>query len=288
MSLEGPSPQVEQLNLHAGETPARLKKTAEKLLQSFIKEKKVEGREHLTEIPPDRRVVIVSSHFSNLDGPLIIDTFGDGMNLQLAAMSTHFDITDVRNFMMSAVGKESFSPISYRRRNEGAMFNPDDFTTIQKVTESENKVPWITAHNLKKDREMSRANVGSAYLAEKLNALVIPVAIVLEGSGASMEGAGEILKAFKDKLSATVRIGVPLEVPRVDAGFVESIMRKRKCGEMVTSDEKRKFSETVYELHKVADMIGADIARMLPPEEKGFYGKKSKAESVGTEEEERH
>jgi len=201
----------EEPTLWRGGTPKKLRSAAELVVPN---DRKVEGLENLRKIPNNRRVIIVTPHFSNLDAPLIVDALGDLMNIQIVGMSAHFD--DARKYMFKLAGEKSFSPVSYEKMKSGIyrpIFNPKDFENIRDIAESENKVPWISTGPLQMDKKMGKIPIGPAYLAELMDAVILPVTVVVEGPGSSFEGA-DILKAATGKTSAVVRVGEPFELSK--------------------------------------------------------------------------
>ncbi len=271
--------------LWKGETPQRLRTACEKAVKPFVKEMSVEGREHLAELPKDRRVIIVTSHFSNLDALEVINALGEDMNIQVTAMSTHWE--DVRKVLIAASGEESFSKISYRMENGKRVgeFSPWDYEDIAEVIQETGKVPWVATEGVQVDKKkgMARAGVGPAYLAETMDAVILPVAIVTEGPGASVEGGIGTAKALLGQIKVTVRIGASIEIPKVDTAPIKALFSRRLHEddyEAALQDpaqregirkQNREFSAATKELRGAADVIGKAIAALLPEEQRGYY-----------------
>ena len=196
--------------------------------------------------------------------------------------------------------RDRFSPLSYHEDKEGkhGVFNPDNFTELSEKME-EGRTPWIAANAFSPEGKMQKAGIGGVYLANKTNAVIIPVALSVDGGSASMEeaslgvkqvmggdisGLKEIPKSLKGlgKQTATYRIGEPVELPDFDMSGFDQYFNKKRNGEVITKEDREGFKVGHAHLKELSEMIGLEIASLLLPEERrGYYvDKTAKADQI--------
>ncbi len=243
----------------------RLMHYLELALKRLTSSIEVEGRDHLNEIPATRNLVVATSHLTDLDILLSAHALGNDLNLAIADASLN------HRFMANApvalleriVGKESFIPIDYRKTRSGyspRAFNPRNFDPMLARMESNGERILIAAHNPSSDGQFTRAGYGAAYLAEISHALVLPVAVDVEGSE---RGIGQTARAFQTYLAqpkARVRIGQPFELDHI-AGI-------EHLGEIIgdnrSSEDRQEFFRLKASLEQSADEILNKVKALSP------------------------
>lgn len=259
------------------ESPEKFKKWMGGAIELFCKEFSVEGKAELEaalKAEPDGKFVLAASHFSNLDAPAAVEALGDILDIQITAESVLFEGLAPQRGLFKAVGKDRFSPLAYEKDKGGkhGVFNPENFTNLAQKIE-EGRTPWIAIHPFTKKAEMQDARVGAVYLAHKSGAKIIPAGLEYEGGSVSLEGAGELFKAFKGRKEGkgTYHVGTPIELLPLDVSIIETVMHKRSNAQPVSSEEKTEFLAVMKRLREDANTIASKIGSMLPPERRGPY-----------------
>ncbi len=259
------------------ESPEKFRNWMGKAIDMFCKEFSVQGKEELKAVlkaNPDAKYVLAASHFSNLDAPAAVEALGDMLDMQITAESVLFEGLTPQRALFAAVGKDRFSPLSYEKAKHGkhGVFDPEDFNNVAQKVE-EGRTPWIAIHPFTTTEKMLDARIGPVYLAHKTGAKIIPGAFEYEGGSVSLEGAGELFKAFKErkKGKGTYHVGTPIELLPLDVSIIEIVMNKRANKEKVSSEEKAEFLRVTKRLREDANTVAAKIGTMLPPERRGPY-----------------
>ncbi len=272
--VPGPvTPEKTEMRITRG-TPEKLQNGAEKVIDIFCKNFRIEGEENLCEISAaaekNEKFVITSSHLSNMDGPAAIKTFGKRLNLQLGVDSRHFD-WPAQRFMYQHAGKENFSPLEYRvKKGDQPVFNPKNFTDLEQKME-EGKTPWLAVHSWSPKQKMLEPRIGAVYLAQKTGAKIIPTALELSGTNITLNSPLELLKGVIKKANAVYHIGKPIGLEPVNVGIIENVLSKRKNKEKITDEERNEFHLVHEKLKEQAIEIAKIISEMLPKEFRGNY-----------------
>jgi 1-acyl-sn-glycerol-3-phosphate acyltransferase len=245
----------------------------ESLIRLQVGNVKIEGREHLDELPRERKIIVATTHLTDLDVPLAVSALGNDLDLAIVNMSVHHSFKgEASTYLgMVAAGKDHFIPIDYTKDKEtgekrAGSFNTENFKPMQEALDSGKRV-LIAAHNPSHDFEFDKASYGVAYLAELSGALILPVAVQLKSEGdVGMYGSG--VKTFLKKPNAEVHIGAPFEVQKIE-GIEEftAILEKRKSGEKLTKEDLQRFSELKKLLKDQSEQVLKRLAELLPDKE---------------------
>ena len=138
MSFENPQRNLEKKK---ETTPRRLMLALEALVKLQTKSIEVDGKEHVKEIPPDSKVVVATTHLSDLDVPLSAYALGNELNLVITNESVHhhFNQEAPTNIGLHIAGKENFIPIDYKKtggKKRPRGFNPDNFVPMAEALEN--------------------------------------------------------------------------------------------------------------------------------------------------------
>jgi hypothetical protein len=111
-------PDLEQ-KVKREKTPKRLMLSIEALLKLQISDLKVEGLENLKELPPDAKVIVATSHTTDIDMPIAIKGLGNELNLAVANESVHHHFSEEAptNIGLRVAGKDNFIPIDYKKNS---------------------------------------------------------------------------------------------------------------------------------------------------------------------------
>ncbi|MBI5004856.1 MAG: hypothetical protein HZC04_01560 [Candidatus Lloydbacteria bacterium] len=273
----------ESINFNQAEEKKKKEKTPERLLLALeaqlkltVKELKLHGEEHLRQIPEGKKVIIATTHISDLDIPIVAAALGRHFNIAITNMSIHhsFLAEPPTNIGMRIAGKENFLPIDFHK-TEGikrASFNPDNFLPMKEALEK-GKAVVIAAHNPTQKWSLPKGGYGASYLSDitEGETVVLPVAVNLESE--KLAGMYETqLKNLTEKPIVNVYISEPMELNKIPGiEDLSKMVHKREAGERLTPEERERFSELKKSLQAQSDAIMEKLAASLPEEKKGEY-----------------
>ena len=233
------------------------------------------GEEHLREIPPDKKVIIATTHISDLDVPIATLKLGKFFDIAITNQSIHHSFLGEpsTNIGMRIAGRENFIPIDTKKiegKKQGE-FNPQNFAPMREALEK-GKAIIIAAHNPTQKWKLSKGGYGAAYLtAISENVVILPVVVNIE-SDEKLGMAETILKDVVKRPDASVYIQKPIELEKINGiEDFEKILGKRKRGEKLTKEERLRFSELKMALEKRSDRIMQALASDLPEKKRGEY-----------------
>lgn len=247
----------------------QLRGAVEANVRQFVKGVRVEGKEHLAEVPEGKHLIIATTHISDLDVPLVIKSLGDDLDFAISNASTQHSLR--RNFGETlgilAAGKHNFLPIDFAetgKRNSPLPFNPENYRVMADSLGS-GKAVLVAAHT-PSDGVLGRGGYAAVYLNQLSDAVILPVAVSLSGEAIMVRQ-----KKTNEKTDAQVIIGKPLELPHI-AGIEEfdALLRKRREGEVTDADRER-FKELSSSLKQQSEMLMRALAELLPEEKRGPY-----------------
>ena len=280
MSLEGNGGK----NPDAVRSSRQLLAAAEINIMPLIGNITVQGKEHLKDIPEGKRVIVATTHISDLDIPLTIKALGRDLDLAISNVSTQHSLR--RNMRQTlgilAAGKSNFIPIDYAesgKNNTPLPFNPKNFGPMAEALES-GKAVLVAAHNPSQNGELTRGGYGAIYLNQLADAVILPVAVIQSGE-AILVGKNAMKAAAGGKPDANVIIGKPIELPHIDGiEDFKRILEKRAAGEDVMDAEVARFKELSQELRRQSEIMMRALAQMMPEEKRGPYREKQESEST--------
>jgi hypothetical protein len=252
---------------------ARLRLAFKALVEMQVGEVTVRGGEHLKEIPPNRKLIIATTHLSDLDMPLAANALTDSFDLAIVNMSVHHSMRpktgEPTTFAgIIAAGKDNFIPVDFSKdpktgEKTAGIFNPENFEPMQEALDKGKRV-MIAAHNPSHNFEINNPGYGAAYLAELSEAMILPVAVNLESEGGvGMYGSGA--KTFLKKPKADVIIGVPFELQPIEGlSRLGEILAKRKVGEKLSSEDRQEFLKLSSALRVQSEQLLMKITELLP------------------------
>ena len=280
MSLEGnffnssPEPKKES-------SSKRLMLAMESLGKLQVDKISIEGSEHLKEIPKDRKVIIVTTHITDLDMPLAATAVGNDLDIAVANMSVHHSFKgEAPTYLgLLAAGKSNFFPIDFEKNKEvdketgekykgAGAFNPDNFTPMAEAMKNGKRI-LIAGHNPSHDGKLGSPGYGAAYLAEIANAMILPVGVNLKPKESGTGMYGSEVKTFLKKPDADIKIGAPFELSKIEGiNEFSQLMKKRetlaKTGERLSDEEMTRFFELSKQLRKCSEEIFAKISMLVP------------------------
>lgn len=241
------------------EIPKRLWLANEVNLRLAVSNVEVAGKENIKRIPEGAKVVIMTTHLTDLDIPVSIHAVGKDLDVVVTNQSTHHKLSGpqseaITNIGLHIAGKKNFIPIDYYKDKTGKKspkaFNPDNFEPAVSALK-EGKAVMIAAHNPSQETgeklDDIKGSYGGVYLALLSDAYILPVTVALDRAGGMYEPS--LLKTYKklDRPNATAFIGQPFKLERV--GGIERFSElAKKSGNKLNEEERIEFS-------KLADIL---------------------------------
>jgi len=256
----------------------RLRLALEAHIKPVTGEIRISGEEHIKEIPPYKKVIIVTTHISDLDVPIAASKLSKYFNIAITNESISHSLLGEpgTNVGMRIAGKENFIPIDYKKvegKKQGA-FNPENFKPMKEALDK-GKVIIIAGHNPTQKWRLPKGGYGAAYLSDVTdNAVILPVTVNIE-SDEPVGMADTFLKNIRQKPNVSIYISKPIELEKIPGiEDMANIMKKRENGEKLTREERKRFSEVKKALQNQSDKIMKQIAANQPNMKKGEYADK--------------
>jgi hypothetical protein len=255
------------------EIPQRLWRANEVNLKLAVGNIEVKGKENMAGIPPDAKVVVMTTHLTDLDVPLAIHAVARDLDMAVMNLSTHHKFFGQQgeaatNIGVRLAGKENFIPIDYHRDESGekspGAFNPENFE-LARETLRKGKSVLVAAHNPSRKPLTNLDNIkggyGGVYLAELTDAYILPVTVLLDRA-AGMNA--DMIKTAMHKPNASVSIGKPFKIKKIEGiENLSSIMKKRKDGNKLSEEEIREFSRLTNALREQSKLIMERLSQQL-------------------------
>jgi hypothetical protein len=256
-----------------GKTPERLMFAIKMQLKSQIGSIETSGKENLEKLPKDKKIVVVTTHISDMDIPLTINALGNDLNLMITNESVHhkFSGEPSMNISMRLIGKDNFLPIDFAGKGiekHPTVFNPDNFEPMIKAMDG-GKSMIVAGHNPSLESHLERGGYGAVYLAEMTDAIILPVsADILSEENLGTEQ--NKFKTFLKKPDARVQIGEPFYLNKIEnVEKIKELMNKRKSGVQLTQEERLEFSDLVKALKEASQLLMKNLAKITPIEKRG-------------------
>lgn len=255
------------------EVSQRLWLANEAALKFAVKDIELKGKENIKAIPPGAKVVIMTTHLTDLDVLLAIHAVARDLNVAVMNESVHHNFFGEQGEFTTSLGlrvagKNSFIPIDFKKTASGAKapkaFNPENFEPAAKAVE-EGKAVLIAAHNPSQKPLQNLDNVrggyGGVYLSLLTDAYILPVTVVLDrATGMYVPALEKIKKMKEDRPNASVVIGKPFKLEKVpEIKRFGELTKKRKTGSELTDEERTEFSKLADVLREKSEEI---ISRM--------------------------
>lgn len=157
-----------ETNEHERVSSRRFMAAIDANLKMTVGEVRVEGREHLSEIPPGKKVIIVTTHISDVDIPVAASVLGREFDVAVTNMPTqHSFLKDPAiHTAIRIAGKDNFIPIDFSQENFGKM----------KSALESGRAVIVAGHAPSREWKLERGGYGAAYLANVVDdAIILPV-----------------------------------------------------------------------------------------------------------------
>lgn len=253
-------------------TSKRLALAIEANLVPLVGDVTVSGMENINELKREEKLVIATTHVSDLDVPLAIKALANHFDIAVSDDSNHHDFfkDPAGNVGIKLAGQENFIPIDYAKTDTGkqARFNVDNFIPMVEAMENGKEV-IVAAHNPSDKGQLESGGIGAVYLAQISNAAILPVAVDIEGE--AFRAGKNTIKVMRERPNAGVFVGKPLRLPHIEGiERYKEIMDKRKTQKLDKS-EIAEFGSLTEELRKQSDIVMKALSAMIPAEKQGPY-----------------
>lgn len=255
------------------QTPKLLMRAIETQLKIQLGKIETSGRENLEKLPKDKKVVIATTHISDMDIPLTVHALGNDLDLVITNQSVHYKFTSEpsMNITMRLIGKDNFLPIDFTgkgTKKHPIGFNPDNFTPMMEAMDK-GKAIIVAGHNPSLEGRLEEPGYGATYLAEMANAIILPVSVGII-SKENLGTAQNVLKTFFKKPNAHVQIGEPFFLEKIEGiEKMKELMDKRKEGNRLTAEEVSEFSKLKKGLKEQSEVLIKKLAEITPEEKRG-------------------
>ena len=224
----------------------------------------ITGKENINKIPPGAKVVVMTTHLTDLDVPVAIHSIAKDLDIAVMNMSVHHKFSEEAstNIGMRIAGKDNFIPIDYKKDKAGAggkssgAFNSNNFNPAIEATKK-GKAILIAVHNPLAEPAKNLDNVkggyGGIYLAELEDAYILPVTIVLDQEAGMY---GDTINTLKKKPNASVVIGEPFKPEKINnIEHFSELTKKREEGKILNNQEMIEFSQLTHALREKSQDI---------------------------------
>ena len=276
--------------VHA-ETPYRLREVLKLAVEFASKGLKIKGAEKLKDLPKGQKVIIATTHISDLDVAAVAYAFGR-WNIAIVDQSTHHDPNQDRpSFMLNLIaGRENFLPISasWNKKATGK-FDPRDYKDIIEAMDK-GKTIIFAAHNPTVEGKLpSSPGDGVTYLAQLTGATIVPVAVDVPSeepivfTGEGVKGViGFARKIIKYRTSnrppIALSIGEPLVLDKLPIDVIGKVMQSERSS--ISHEDRVEFRRVRRGLKEQSQRVMRSLASMLPKEKQGAWAPKQPQPAV--------
>jgi len=256
------------------ESPLRFRLAFEAMIKACFSKVEIIGRENLGKIPEGKKVIIVTSHATDLDVPAAAYALMKDFNLLVAHQSVQTLLNEPGvSVGIDIIGRNNFFPLEYegsaRKNNKRGVFNPDNIQNFKRYSDENDMTPLIAAHNPSANWQLEKGGLGAVFLAQLMkNAVILPVAVDIKKQ---VGMAGETLKTLKSRSNATVIIGEPIELPEISE--ITEVAKRGQFNKIIGTKEKfsEQDKEKFSELTEQSKFVMKKLASLLPEEKRGAY-----------------
>lgn len=275
---------------HREGTPDRLMKSMKVFVEMSVKNVDIVGAENLKNIPPDAKVIVVTSHISDIDLPLAAYAVGKNLDIAITTDSFqhHLFQNPISKIGFQIAGKDNFLPIQYDAKTGHGQFKPKDFDAMQEKLDG-GKAMVMAGHapSVEKDPEKvewhlpNKGTIGAVYLAEISDAIIVPVSVDIQsekpagiGADSVMRGIKNMTETLRNKPNARVVIGEPIKLPHIKGieGFRDLMNGKPAEG------RREEFRRLRSSMEEESSKIMEQLAALLPPSKRGVWDDKDDQE----------
>lgn len=269
------------------ETPARFRLAVDILLKANFGKIKVKGEENLDKLPPGAKVIIATTHISDFDVLVPIVKLGKRFKIKAVNASLQHDVRKdaMPSLSVIAAGKENTIPVDFKwgknpkgqKSYYSSSFNPDNFTPMKEALDDGDAI-LMAAYNpepIKSGMLPAKGGYGAVYLAEVSDAVIVPVAVNIKSKDPFAGMRERAIQTLLDRPEMEMVIGEPITLDKVSGieRMAEILKQREKDPKSITKNEIGELRNVQKDLQNQSDKIMASLARLLPEEKRGAWGK---------------
>lgn len=251
-------------------SPKRLMLAMELWKKAALNKMEIKGQENLKNIPKDQKIIIATTHLSDLDVPAAFCALGKDLDIAITNESVHHSFREEpdTNISMRLAGKDNFIPIDYKKKDDRKspkLFNPENFEPMLEAIGNGKRILISAQTPLQKgETKIPDSGYGAAYLAEISDALILPVAVrLLSNQDKAMYE--DRFKTLLKKSDAEVIVGEPFKLEKIEGiERMKLLLEKRKNEGSLNKEEREEFSKLASELKEKSRQLLDKVLELLP------------------------
>lgn len=215
----------------------------------------VRGRNRLQNIPPGKKVIIATTHTSDLDLAIVTKALGHDFDLKLTHMSIHTSLKksiqalDPTIIGIYLAGRNNFLPVSYTqtRGEDGKIqragqIRKEDFQAMQNALDK-GKTIVLAGHNPTFDGKLPKhAGFAAVRLAQLVeNSVVLPVSVKIGTGDKPLGIVGNLLQTMLIRPHVNISIGAPMEFNDREAKIGGDIIEAKVTGKSREEKARKAF-----------------------------------------------
>lgn len=251
-------------------SPKRLMLAMELWKKAALNKLEIKGQENLQNIPKDEKIIIATTHLSDLDVPTTMCALGNNLDIAITNESVHHSFKEEpdTNISLRLAGKENFIPIDYKKedgKKSPKLFNPGNFESMLEAMDRGKRILISAQTPLQKgETKIPDSGYGAAYLAEMSDAVILPVAVrILSNLDKGMYE--DRYKTLLKKSDVEVIIGESFKLEKIEGiERMKLLLEKRKNEGGLSKEELEEFSKLAAGLKEKSKQLLDKILELLP------------------------
>lgn len=242
-----------------------------------IKRPSIEGLQHLSEVPPNKPLVVATTHLSDVDVTAVAAAINEYRNVGIASQTSN-QTDPVMKIGIKAIGKEHFFGVkNYKQKGPYRyVFDPNDYDIMKKAMAEEGRAMVIAAHKPVYDLKLpGNPGLGAVYLAQLTDAMILPVALDIQSNrptGNSDDALGAFKRFFlRQRPRSRIIIGKPFELDKIPQEQLKTVKYalKHDLRHSAPNDASIEGRRVVDQLKKQGNLVMKALASLLPEQKRG-------------------
>lgn len=245
----------------------------------------IEGLGNLTQIPKTEKLIIATTHLSDIDIETAIAAIAPYRDVSVTSQSTHLENPISGRIMRWAAKKEIYGISSRPRKNstwrQDFEFNPQNYEAMRTPLEK-GRALVIAAHQPTHEWKLpNKPGLGAIYLAQISGATILPTAVdiqypeFIDLPPISLDILKRLLQG--KRLDVKVAFGKPIRPTPIPSEEIKLLNKFLNHDEKhtLTKDEISKSRSILEKLKLQGSEIMKSLASMLPQYKRGPWEKSS-------------
>jgi hypothetical protein len=249
--------------------------------ESKLHKPTIEGLENLINIPKNEKMVIATTHLSDIDMETAIATIAPYRDLSVASQSTHLENPVFGTIMRWATKNEIYGIsskfVDKKARLPDYRFDPKDFEAMKGALDK-GRTMVIAAHQPAYEWKLpDKPGLGAVYLAQISGATILPTTVDVQSPEfidlrPITSGAAKRLLLGK-RPNVRVAFGKPIHLAPIASANLANTARflSHDGRHTMTKDETESAIATLKIIRAQGAQVMESLAKMLPPNKKGIW-----------------